>query len=57
MGSGLQLERLRLRSFRGATKEVPILFDTTKRITMLFGENGNWRNKPIVLGTPQAEYR
>jgi energy-coupling factor transporter ATP-binding protein EcfA2 len=47
MGSGLQLERLRLRSFRGATKEVPILFDATKRITMLFGENGTGKSTVV----------
>jgi recombinational DNA repair ATPase RecF len=39
-----RIERLVLRGFRGATAEVPIDFDTTKPIVMIFGENGTGKS-------------
>lgn len=37
----MKLNSLNINSFRGATKPLTIEFDTSKNITMIFGENGN----------------
>jgi predicted ATPase len=40
----MKLKYLYLKSFRGATRPVTIEFDSTKKITMIFGENGNGKS-------------
>lgn len=40
----MKLNNLYLKSFRGATKPVTIEFDSSKKITMIFGENGNGKS-------------
>jgi DNA repair exonuclease SbcCD ATPase subunit len=40
----MKLLKLGIRSFRGATQPVVIDFDTDKKITMIFGENGNGKS-------------
>ena len=44
MAAHLKLEHLRLKAFRGATQEVLIPFDSTKRATLIFGENGTGKS-------------
>ena len=40
----MKLNSLYIKSFRGATKPVTIEFDNSKKITMLFAENGNGKS-------------
>jgi energy-coupling factor transporter ATP-binding protein EcfA2 len=40
----MKLNNLYIKSFRGATKPVSIEFDSHKKITMIFGENGNGKS-------------
>lgn len=40
----MKLNSLYIKSFRGATKPVTIEFDSSKKITMLFAENGNGKS-------------
>ncbi|MBK7816426.1 MAG: AAA family ATPase [Sphingobacteriaceae bacterium] len=40
----MKLNKLYLKSFRGATNPVTIEFDSNKKITMIFGENGNGKS-------------
>lgn len=44
MVAQLKIEHLRLKAFRGATHEVLIPFDPSKRVTMIFGENGTGKS-------------
>ena len=43
----MKIEKLRLKAFRGATKDVSIDFDPDKKITMIFGENGTGKSTII----------
>jgi energy-coupling factor transporter ATP-binding protein EcfA2 len=43
----MRIEKLRLKAFRGATKDVSIDFDPDKKITMIFGENGTGKSTII----------
>ena len=43
----MKIENLRLRAFRGATKDVSIEFDPSKKITLIFGENGTGKSTII----------
>lgn len=43
----MSIEKIRLDAFRGATKEVAIKFDPEKRVTLIFGENGNGKSTII----------
>lgn len=43
----MSIEKIRLDAFRGATKEVAINFDPTKKVTLIFGENGNGKSTII----------
>jgi energy-coupling factor transporter ATP-binding protein EcfA2 len=40
----MKLKQLHLNKFRGATQPVKVDFDLAKKITMLFGENGNGKS-------------
>lgn len=40
----MKLNNLQISSFRGATKPITINFDKAKKITMIFGENGNGKS-------------
>jgi len=40
----MKLQKLQIDAFRGASKPITIEFDTDKRITMIFGENGNGKS-------------
>lgn len=40
----MKLNNLQISSFRGATKPVTITFDKSKKITMIFAENGNGKS-------------
>jgi DNA repair exonuclease SbcCD ATPase subunit len=40
----MKLKELHLHNFRGATQPLKVSFDTAKKITMLFGENGNGKS-------------
>jgi len=40
----MKLNSLHIKSFRGATQPVTIEFDSSKKITMLFAENGNGKS-------------
>jgi recombinational DNA repair ATPase RecF len=40
----MNLLKLELKSFRGATKPLEINFDSSKNISMIFGENGNGKS-------------
>ena len=40
----MKLNNLHIKSFRGATQPVTIEFDKTKKITMIFAENGNGKS-------------
>ena len=40
----MKLNSLDIKSFRGATKPLTVGFDTSKKITMVFGENGNGKS-------------
>jgi hypothetical protein len=40
----MKLNSLYIKSFRGATKPLTLEFDPSKKITMLFGENGNGKS-------------
>lgn len=46
-GKKMKIENLRLRAFRGATKDVSIEFDPSKKITLIFGENGTGKSTII----------
>jgi energy-coupling factor transporter ATP-binding protein EcfA2 len=39
-----RVEKLVLKGFRGATNEIPLEFDTTKPLVMIFGENGTGKS-------------
>lgn len=43
----MKLGKLRLKAFRGATQDVTIDFDTSKSITLIFGENGTGKSTII----------
>lgn len=43
----MKLGKLRLKAFRGATEDVTIEFDTSKSITLIFGENGTGKSTII----------
>lgn len=43
----MKIEKLRLKAFRGATKDVSIDFDPDKKITLIFGENGTGKSTII----------
>jgi AAA15 family ATPase/GTPase len=43
----MKIEKLRLKAFRGATKDVSIEFGPDKKITMIFGENGTGKSTII----------
>lgn len=47
MAAHIKLEHLRLKAFRGATQEVVIPFDPSKRATLIFGENGTGKSTII----------
>lgn len=47
MATHIKLEHLRLNAFRGATQEVVIPFDPSKRATLIFGENGTGKSTII----------
>lgn len=47
MAAHIKLEHLRLKAFRGATQEVLIPFDPSKRATLIFGENGTGKSTII----------
>jgi energy-coupling factor transporter ATP-binding protein EcfA2 len=40
----MKLNNLYIKSFRGATKPITIEFDSSKKISMIFGENGNGKS-------------
>ena len=40
----MKLKSLTLKNFRGATNDIVIPFDSSKRITMIFGENGTGKS-------------
>lgn len=40
----MKLQKLEINAFRGATKPVSIEFNSSKKITMIFGENGNGKS-------------
>ena len=44
MVAPLKIEHLRLKAFRGATQDVLIPFDPSKRATLIFGENGTGKS-------------
>lgn len=43
----MSLNKIQLNAFRGATQNVEIPFDPTKKITMIFGENGTGKSTII----------
>ena len=55
MTSAVKLERVRLKAFRGATREVLIDFNPHKQITMVFGENGTGKSTLVDALTVLCE--